>query len=261
MPRQLPPAVIPFAGRSAELSQLAQWLSRANTAALTVAICGAAGVGKTTLAVRWARRVAGLFPGGQLYLDLRGFSPAGQPAGLAEAIRCLLDSLGVPASRIPASVQAQVGLYRSLLADRDRVLVLLDNARDADQVRPLLPPAPGSLAIVTSRSVLAGLAAVDGARVLALDVLTEAEAVQLLAGRLGADLVAAEPAAVSELSELCARLPLALAVAAARAALPAGTALTRLVADCMTPEQGWTRSTPAIRPAACGPCSPGPTPA
>jgi DNA-binding SARP family transcriptional activator len=261
MPRQLPPAVTPFAGRSAELSQLTGWLSGAGTAALTVAICGAAGVGKTTLAVHWARQVAGLFPGGQLYLDLRGFSPAGQPAGLAEAIRCLLDSLCVPASRIPASVQAQVGLYRSLLADRDRVLVLLDNARGADQVRPLLPPAPGSLAIVTSRGLLAGLAAVDGARLLTLDVLTEAEATQLLAGRLGADRVAAEPAAVSELSSY---VPGCRSPSPSRPPGPRCRPASHSLAwssNCVMPEPGWTRSTPGIRPAACEPCSPGPTPA
>ena len=131
---------------------------------------------------------------------------------------------------------------------------------DADQVRPLLPAAPGSLAIVTSRSELAGLAAVDGARLLTLDVLSEAEASELLAGRLGADLVAAEPTAVVELSALCARLPLALAVAAAQAALPGLAPRSPAWSpNCAMPEPGWTRSTPAIRPAACERCSPGPT--
>ena len=232
VPRQLP-AVSSLSGRQAELRQLTDWLNRDDAAALTVAICGAAGVGKTTLAVHWARQVAHLFPGGQLYLDLRGFSPAGPPAELAEAIRCLLDSLGVPANRIPVSAQAQIGLYRSLLAGRDRVLVLLDNAGDADQVRPLLPAAPGGLAIVTSRSELAGLAAVDGARLLTLDVLSEAEARELLAARLGADLIAAEPTAVVELSALCARLPLALAVAAAQAAFrPRARPPGRRIARC-----------------------------
>ncbi|HET7017275.1 MAG TPA: tetratricopeptide repeat protein, partial [Streptosporangiaceae bacterium] len=231
VPRQLPPAVTPFAGRNAQLSQLTSWLSQGDGDPLTVAICGAAGVGKTTLAVHWARQVTGQFAGGQLYLDLRGFSPAGRPAELAEAIRCLLDLLGVPASQVPVSVPAQVGLYRSLLANRGRMLVLLDNAHGAEQVRPLLPAAPGSLAIVTSRSELAGLAAVDGARLLNLDVLTEAEASQLLAGRLGADLIAAEPEAAAELSALCARLPLALAIAAARIGLSSGPALSQLVVE------------------------------
>lgn len=234
VPRQLPPAVSSFVGRAAELGQLTRWLGQAGRRSgspVIVAICGAAGVGKTALAVHWAHRVSGLFPGGQLHIDLRGFAPAGQPVTLAEAIRYLLDALGVAADRIPASVQAQVGLYRSLLADRERMLVLLDNARDAEQVRPLLPGAPGCLAIVTSRSELAGLAALDGAEMLALDVLSESEARQLLTSRLGADVVAGESNAVEELSALCARLPLALAVAAARAALPSGPTLARLVVE------------------------------
>ena len=237
-PRQLPRAVSSFVGRKSELGQLARWLDRwlgqpghAPASPLTVVICGTAGVGKTTLAVNWAHEVADLFPGGQLHIDLRGFAPAAEPTDPAEAIRCLLDALGVPADRIPANGQARVGLYRSLLADRERVLVLLDNARDAEQVRPLLPAAAGCLAIVTSRGELAGLAAVDGAEVLALDVLSDKEARQLLANRLGANLVASEAAAVDELSRLCARLPLALAVAAARAALPSGPTLARLVAE------------------------------
>ena len=234
IPRQLPPAVGSFVGRETELRQLARWLRQSGRRAASpviVGIRGAAGVGKTTLAVHWAHRVSGLFPGGQLHIDLRGFAPSGQPMTLAEAIRCLLDALGVPADRIPASVHAQVGLYRTLLADRERVLVLLDNARDAEQARPLLPGAPGCMAIVTSRDELVGLAAVDSAGMLTLDVLSEAEARQLLADRLGADIVARESTVVDELSALCARLPLALAVAAARAALPSGPTLTRLVVE------------------------------
>jgi DNA-binding SARP family transcriptional activator/tetratricopeptide (TPR) repeat protein len=231
VPRQLPSAVRPFVGRQAELGQLERWLEGAVDTGLPliVAISGTAGVGKTALAVHWARRASGQFPGGQLYLDLRGFAPSGQPAEPAEAIRWLLDGLGAPAERIPASGQAQVGLYRSLLADREPVLVLLDNARDASQVRPLLPGAPGCLAIVTSRDDLAGLSALDGARPLALEVLSEPGARELLASRLGADLVAAQPDAVDELCSLCARLPLALAIAAARATLPSGPSLARLI--------------------------------
>jgi DNA-binding SARP family transcriptional activator/tetratricopeptide (TPR) repeat protein len=234
VPRQLPPAVRPFVGRQAELGQLERWLEGAvgdPGSPLIVAISGTAGVGKTALAVHWARRASGQFPGGQLYLDLRGFAPAGQPAEPAEAIRWLLDGLGVPADRIPASGPAQVGLYRSLLAGREPVLVLLDNARDAPQVRALLPGAPGCLAIVTSRDDLAGLSALDGARPLALEVPSESGARELLASRLGADLVAAQPEAVDELCSLCARLPLALAIAAARAALPSGPSLARLITE------------------------------
>ena len=234
VPRQLPSVVRPFVGRQAELGQLERWLQGAcgdPGLPLIVAISGPAGVGKTALALHWARRASGQFPGGQLYLDLRGFAPSGQPAEPAEAIRWLLDGLGVPADRIPASGQAQVGLYRSLLADREPVLVLLDNARDASQVRPLLPGAPGCLAIVTSRDDLAGLSALDGARPLALEVLSEPGARELLASRLGADLVAAQPDAVDELCSLCARLPLALAIAAARATLPSGPSLARLITE------------------------------
>ena len=139
--------------------------------------------------------------------------------------------------RIPAQPEAQAGLYRSLLADK-RMLIVLDNARDEQQVRPLLPASPASLVLVTSRNQLAGLAAADGARLLTLDVLTDAEAVQLLTARLGAGRVAAEPDAVAEIASLCAWLPLALAVAAARAAARPGFPLAVLAAelrDCGRP--------------------------
>jgi DNA-binding SARP family transcriptional activator/tetratricopeptide (TPR) repeat protein len=232
VPRQLPPAVNSFVGREAELRQLARLLDQSmsrTTSPTVVAIRGTAGVGKTALAVHWAHQVSNLFPGGQLHIDLRGFAPSGQLVTLAEAVRCLLDALGIPADRVPASVQAQVGLYRSLLADRGRVLVLLDNARDAEQARPLLPGASGCMAIVTSRDELTGLAAVDGARMLTLDVMSEADARRLLADRLGDDAIRRESRAVDELCAQCARLPLALAVAAARATLPPGPAVARLV--------------------------------
>ncbi len=235
VPRQLPASVTWFAGREAELRQLDRLLGPladdGQTPPVIVAICGAAGVGKTTLAVHWAHRVSWLFPGGQIHLDLLGFAPAGRPVDLSDAIRCLLDALGVPAERIPGSTAAQVGLYRSLLAERERTLILLDNAKDAEHVRPMLPTAAGSLAIVTSRSDLTGLAAVGGAEIVSLGVMADAEARDLLAGRLGKDLIVAESAAVAELCVLCAGLPLTLTVAAARAALPSGPTLSQLVAD------------------------------
>lgn len=131
------------------------------------AIGGTAGVGKTTLALHWAHRVAHRFTDGQLYVNLRGFDPAGTPAPPAEAIRGFLGALGVPSDRIPPTPDAQAGLYRSLLADK-RILILLDNARDEQQVRPLLPASVASLVIVTSRNQLAGLAAADSARLLTL---------------------------------------------------------------------------------------------
>lgn len=220
VPQQLPCSVRQFAGRQSELAALSGLLDRAGAAAphavVISAIGGTPGVGKTALALHWGRQVAGRFPDGQLYVNLRGFGPSGKPMLSAEAIRCLLSGLGFPAERIPAAPDAQAGLYRSLLSGK-RMLVVLDNARDAEQVRPLLPGGSGCLVVVTSRSQLLGLVAGDGAYSLTLDVLTEAEARELLALRLGAGRLGAEPEAVGELIELCARLPLALAIVAARA--------------------------------------------
>jgi tetratricopeptide (TPR) repeat protein len=194
-------------------------------------ISGTAGAGKTALAVSWAHQVASQFPGGQLYANLHGYGPTAAPRSPGEIIRGFLDALGVPAERIPAALEDQAGLYRSLLAGR-RLLIVLDNARDSGQVRPLLPGTPGCLVIVTSRSLLTGLAAAEGARQLTLDVMTVQEAGQLLTDRLGRLRAGTEPAAVTALSELCARLPLALSVAAARAAArpaqPLGVLATEL---------------------------------
>ena len=150
-------------------------------------------------------------------MNLRGFDPTGRALTPATAIRGFLNALDVSAQRVPADPDAQAALYRTLLADR-RMLVVLDNARDADQVRPLLPGTPGCLVIVTSRNQLTPLVATQDAHPIALDLLTAGEARDLLAERLGGNRVAAEPAAVSAVIERCARLPLALAVAAARAA-------------------------------------------
>ena len=194
------------------------------------AIGGTAGAGKTALAVRFAHQVVGLFPDGQLYADLRGFSPAGDPVASGQAMRGFLSALGVAPQAVPADAEAQAGLYRSVLAGK-RVLVVLDNARDAAQVRPLLPGSAGCLVVVTSRSQLAGLAAVEGARLLPLGLLTGQEARELLAGRLGAGRVEAEAEAVDELIRLCARLPLALAITAARAAARPGQPLACLAAE------------------------------
>jgi tetratricopeptide (TPR) repeat protein len=219
-PRHLPAAVAHFAGRSGELAVLTGLLrGRAGTGGTVVisAIGGTAGVGKTALAVYWAHHVAGEFPDGQLYVNLRGFDPGGQVMDPAEAVRRFLDALGVPAERIPVDLDAQAALYRSQLAGR-RVLVVLDNARDTAQVRPLLPGAPGCLVLVTSRNQLSGLVAADGAHPITLDLLTLDEAGQLLAHRLGPDRTAAEPDAIAEIITMCARLPLALAIVAARAA-------------------------------------------
>jgi DNA-binding SARP family transcriptional activator/tetratricopeptide (TPR) repeat protein len=233
VPRQLPAAVAHFTGRTAELRILSGSLERLGRADGTVvisAIGGAAGVGKTALAVHWAHQVAEQFPDGQLYVNLRAFGPSGVPVTAREAVRGFLDSLGVPWDRIPAGTDAQAGLYRSMLAGR-RMLVVLDNAADEAQVRPLLPGSAGCLAVVTSRRPLPGLAAAEGALQVSLDLMSDAEASELLAARLGAGRVAAEPAAVGELAMLCARLPLALAVAAVRAASSPGLALESLIEE------------------------------
>ena len=159
-PRQLPAAIPGFAGRAAELRALDDLVREPAAAgtAMIAAVSGTAGVGKTALAVHWAHRVAGWFPGGQLYADLRGFDPAGQPVSPADTLRGFLDAFEVPPEEIPDSLADRASLYRTLLAGR-RVLVALDNARDAGQVRPLLPGSACCAVVVTSRNQLAGLAA------------------------------------------------------------------------------------------------------
>lgn len=233
VPRQLPAPVRQFVGRQRELAALTGLLDRGNSAPAAVvisAIAGTAGVGKTALALHWAHQVADRFPDGQLYVNLRGFDPSGRPIPPAEAILGLLDALEVPAERIPASLDAAAALFRSLLAGK-RMLVVLDNARDTGQVHSLLPADPGCLAVVTSRSQLAGLVAAEDAHLLVLDLLTEAESSELLALRVGAARVAAEPQAAAELIRLCARLPLALAIAAAQASANPGLGLGALAAE------------------------------
>ena len=229
VPAQLPLAIRGFAGRAAELDALdAAAGSRGErpAATLVVTISGTPGVGKTTLAVHWAQRISPRFPDGQLYVNLGGFGP--DPAmAPATAIRGFLDAFGVPPARMPTGAEAQAALYRSLLARR-RVLVVLDNARDVEQVRPLLPGGAGCLAVVTSRTQLVGLVAAEGAHPLVLDRLTAAEAIDVLARRLGARRVAAEPKAVRDIVALCARLPLALSIVAGRAAVRPDLALASL---------------------------------
>ncbi|HET7017472.1 MAG TPA: BTAD domain-containing putative transcriptional regulator [Streptosporangiaceae bacterium] len=237
VPAQLPPAVPGFTGRTEELASLDSIAFEAapddagQASAVPISVVsGTAGVGKTALAVHWAHRSAGHFPDGQLYVNLRGFDPGGASVEPAEAMRGFLDALGVPEARVPDGLDAQAAMYRSLLAGR-RMLVVLDNARNEEQVRPLLPGAPGCLAVLTSRHNLAGLVAAEGARPLALDVLGREDAADLLAGRLGRSRVANEPEAVAQIIDRCAGLPLALAVVAARAAVRPGFSLTEVAAD------------------------------
>ncbi|MBV9449727.1 MAG: tetratricopeptide repeat protein [Streptosporangiaceae bacterium] len=231
VPRQLPPAIKHFTGRVDALKILGALIGGASTGTVVIsAIDGTAGIGKTALAVHWAHQVAEQFPDGQLYVNLRGFDPGGPPLSPGEAIRGFLYALGVPPAQIPASLEAQTARYRSLLAGR-RVLVLLDNAVDAGQVRPLLPGSPGCLVVVTSRARLLSLVAAEGAHPLTLDLLTIDEARELLARRLGAERVYREPDATASLSALCARLPLALNIVAARAASESARPLADLAAQ------------------------------
>ncbi len=239
VPAQLPHDLPTFTGRRAELEQVLALLTDsdggadvdAGTGTVVIsAIGGMAGIGKTTLAVHWAHRVADRFPDGQLYVNLRGFAPSGAVMESGEAVRVFLDALGVPPERVPHGVDAQAALYRSLLAGR-RFLVLLDNARDTEQVRPLLPGTPGCLTIVTSRDQLAGLVSSHGAHTLALRPLDTAQARAFLERRLGAGRLTGEARAVTEIAALCGGLPLALACVAARAAAHPGFPLSAIAAE------------------------------
>jgi tetratricopeptide (TPR) repeat protein/transcriptional regulator with XRE-family HTH domain len=232
VPRQLP-AARQFVGRFKEQAALSAMLSRADRddgAVPITTISGTAGVGKTALAVHWAHRAVKQFPDGQLYVNLRGFDPSGAPMAPAEVIRDFLDAFRVPPEQIPVSLTAQASLYRSLLAGK-RILIIVDNARDAAQVRPLLPGSPACAVIVTSRSQLTSLVAAEGAHPIALDLLTSAEAHQLLASRLGKEGMPAESEAIRDVIDLCARLPLALAVVAARVAVESARPLNALAAE------------------------------
>lgn len=240
VPRQLPAALRHFTGRDAEQAELDLVLARAPVAgaALITVISGTAGIGKTTLAVHWAHRVADQFPDGQLYVNLRGFAASGAAMDPGEAVRLFLDALHVPPERIPADPDAQAALYRGNIAGR-RMLLVLDNARDSAQVRPLLPATPGCLVLVTSRGQLTSLIAADGAYPVALDLLSGEEARLLLSRRLGEDRVAAEPSAVAEIVTRCARLPLALSLVAARAAVRPAVALRLLADELNDTRQRW----------------------
>ncbi|MFI6925373.1 AfsR/SARP family transcriptional regulator [Nonomuraea spiralis] len=219
VPAELPPDVRGFTGREHALAWLHDLAPPAGTQdegaseVRVVAVTGAAGVGKSALAVRAGHRLAARFPDGQLHLDLRGHA-AQPPVTPSAALARLLASLGVRPEHIPAEQEAAAALYRSRLSGR-RVLVVLDDAHTADQVRPLLPAASGCLVLVTSRDTLTGLVSSHGARLLPLGVLDEAAGLDLLGSIAGHDRVAAEPAHAAELIRLCARLPLALRVAAA----------------------------------------------
>ncbi|WP_238412584.1 AfsR/SARP family transcriptional regulator [Saccharothrix deserti] len=225
VPRQPVPALLPldangFVGRERELARLDTILASAGsqpTATVMAVLSGTAGIGKTTLAVHWAHRVRDRFPDGQLYVNMRGFDHDRPRMSPAEAARIFLETLGVEPKRIPVSLEAQTGLYRSLLAGRG-LLIVLDNASDPEQVRPLLPGSPGCVVLVTSRNNMPGLVAGEGAYSIPLDLMSEVDARALLDHRLGGERIGAEQDAVREIIARTAQLPLALAVVAARAA-------------------------------------------
>jgi DNA-binding SARP family transcriptional activator len=230
VPRELPADVAGFTGRAAELGELDDLLlgPQKTTAAVISAVSGTAGVGKTALAVHWAHHAAGSFRDGQLYVNLRGYGP-GQPMAATAALAVFLRSLGVPSQQIPKEGTERAARYRSLLATR-QMLIMLDNASSVEQVRPLLPGHHECAVVVTSRDSLAGLIARDGARRLDLDLLPLADAVALLRELIGAR-VDAEPDAAVTLAGQCARLPLALRVAAELAAARPGVPLAELVTE------------------------------
>jgi DNA-binding SARP family transcriptional activator/tetratricopeptide (TPR) repeat protein len=255
VPAQLPLDAPGFSGRHEELGILASTLPIKSTAGPgeaspgeaspseagpgaadtvqtvpIVVISGTAGTGKTALAIRFGRQVAKRFPHGQLYINLRGLDPATPPMQPAEALRFFLDALGVPPYRIPADTEGRSALFRSLL-DGKRMLIVLDNARHGAQVRPLLPGSPGCLVLVTSRNEMTGLVAAEGAVPLTLDVLSYAEAREMLVRRLGQGRAAAEPEAADAIISSCARLPLALGIAVGRAAARPKRPLTELAAE------------------------------
>lgn len=233
-PAQLPRSLPVYAGRAAE----GAWLTAAIGAtgrpgpatAPAVVINGAPGVGKTTFATHHAHRIASSFPDGQLFVNLCGFHPHAPAVEPSVALHGFLTALGVPAPRIPEDTADRSTLFRSLLADR-QILLVLDNARDEQQVRPLLPAGAGCLTLITSRNQLPGLITTDGAKTLRLTLPSAAEAHEALERRLGPERLAAEPTAAADIIRLCGRLPLAMAVVAARAELDPSLPLQAMVDD------------------------------
>ncbi|WP_333769948.1 ATP-binding protein [Streptomyces sp. IBSBF 2435] len=218
-PGQLPAGIDGFVGRTDELGLLDAALTDRDGGRAVVSVhvvAGTAGAGKTSLALHWAHRAKDRFPDGQLFVNLRGYDP-GEPVTPEQALRGFLRALGVPAAQVPGDAETAAALYRALLAER-RVLVLLDDAASATQVRPLLPGAGESMVLVTSRSRLSGLAVRDSARRVTLGTLPEPEAVALLQAVTSGRRTDDDLDSLAELARLCARLPLALRIAAERAA-------------------------------------------
>jgi len=246
VPRQLPADVSTFVNRRPEVRTLTRLIpasdsqsaprARALTATVVV-ITGSAGVGKTALALHWAHQVRHRFPDGEIYANLRGFDDS-PPVTADLVLDRILRGLGVPPQNIPADLDGRAALFRSTIADR-RVLMVFDNVADIGQVRPLIPGSPGPLVVITSRNQLPGLAIRDGARRIRLDIFQESDAVALLrrvtrsGGRQDA------PADLTELAQLCARLPLALRVAAEHAVSRPTMRLAELIADLRDDSMLW----------------------
>jgi tetratricopeptide (TPR) repeat protein/transcriptional regulator with XRE-family HTH domain len=230
-PRELPPDTFGFTGRTEQLEELDRLhalSARHATAPAIITLSGTAGVGKTALAVHWAHRSVDLFPDGQLYLNLRGYAPD-RPVPPTEALAALLRSFGLSGAEIPPDQDDRARLYRTLTADQ-RMLILLDNALDVDQIRDLLPGAPNCLVLVTSRDSLGGLIVRHGGHLVEAPPLPQREAQELLRVHVG-DRAAAAPAATAALAEQCARLPLALRIAAQRAVARPAFTLAELVTE------------------------------
>jgi len=227
-PAQLPGDVDAFTGRVGELAALDKLAHPAGPAGMVICVSGTAGVGKTALAVHWARRVRAAFPDGQLYVNLRGYDP-GRPVPAGDALAGFLRALGLPGQDIPRELDERAAAYRTLLDGR-RMLVLLDNASTVKQVCPLLPGSPSSLVLVTSRDSLAGLVARHGARRLELDTLPPQDAEALLRDLIG-DRAEIQPGATALLARQCARLPLALRVAAELAAARPAMTVAQLAGE------------------------------
>ncbi|MER7930556.1 helix-turn-helix domain-containing protein [Streptomyces sp. NPDC096057] len=218
VPQQLPPDLAVFRGRAEAMRTVRALTSQVadhGGPVVVSAIGGMAGVGKTALAVHWAHQVADRFPDGQLYVNLRGFEEYERPLDPGEALGGFLAALGVPGSEIPADTPERSALFRQRTASR-RLIVVLDNARTEDQVRPLLTSAPGCLTIVTSRNRLSGLAVAEGSNLVGLDVWDENDALAALAARIGEERCRSEPEAAAGLVRLCGYLPLAVAVVGAQ---------------------------------------------
>ncbi len=215
-----------FAGREQDLALL----DKLKTGARLATINGVAGIGKTTLAVHFGHQVAGDFPDGQLYVNLRGFDPAHPPMQPNQALAHLIRGLGVDPSFIPPDIDDQMAMYRSLLMHK-RTLIVLDNAATSEQVRPLFPGSPTCLVLVTSRNGLGGLTARDGASRISLEALETSHGLELIGGIAGTDRVAADPAAASHIVQLCGGLPLALCIAAERVAARPYSTLGDLAAE------------------------------